>query len=59
MIIKNKKASELSLQTIVIFIILLIVLIVIIVFFSSKYGTGSANLMDISNNSIELAKNFK
>ncbi|MCA9496793.1 MAG: hypothetical protein KC589_07640 [Nanoarchaeota archaeon] len=48
----NKKAVELSLQTIVIFIIILIVLIVIIYFFVQNYSQGSGQIIDTGNNII-------
>ncbi|MCA9459501.1 MAG: hypothetical protein KC550_03050 [Nanoarchaeota archaeon] len=43
---ENKKAIELSLQTIVIFIIIVIVLIVIVYFFVGNYSEGSHRIID-------------
>ena len=56
-IIKNKKAVELSLQTIVIFIIILITFIVVVYFFISHYGEGSSNVINVGNDIIQNSKN--
>jgi uncharacterized membrane protein YvbJ len=52
---QNKKANELSLQTVVIFIILLIVLIVMIYFFTTHYGSNSDTLTSIGKDAINSA----
>ena len=51
----NKKASELSLQTIVVFIILIIVLVVTIYFFTSNYSENSTTIIDIGKGAIDTA----
>lgn len=56
--IKNKKAVELTMQTIVVFILMLVVLIVMIYFFTNHYGANSDSIIDIGNGAIEQAKNF-
>ena len=50
--IKNKKATELSLQTIIVLIIILITFIVLIYFFVTHYGSNSDSLIDVGNNVI-------
>lgn len=52
----NKKAVELTLQTIVIFIILLVTLIVMIYFFTTHYGSNSDTLINIGSDAINNAK---
>ena len=54
----NKKAIELSLETVVIFIILIMVLIIIIFFFSGHYLDGQNGLNVVSNSSIDKAMNY-
>lgn len=54
---KNKKAMELSLQTIVILVIVLVVLFVMIFFFTNHYGDNSDTLLNVSGSAIENAKN--
>jgi uncharacterized membrane protein len=55
-IIDNKKAMELSLQTIVIFIIVLIVLIFIFMFYTSNYTSGSEDLYELGSSAIDNAR---
>ena len=52
---KNKKAMELSLQTIAIFVIVIIVLIVMIIFFTGHFGENSNLFLNSSNNAINEA----
>ncbi len=55
---QNKRAVELTLQTIVIFILLLITLIVMIYFFTTHYGNSSETMMGVGSDAIKNAKNF-
>lgn len=54
---KNKKAMELSLQTIAIMIIVVIVLIVMIIFFTSHFGSNSETFLNSSTSVINDASN--
>jgi uncharacterized protein (UPF0333 family) len=56
---ENKKAIELTFQTIVVFMILIIVLIFMIFFFVNHYGSNSDSLHNVSSSAIDAAKNFK
>jgi len=52
--IKNdKKAVELSLQTIVVFIIVVIVILVMVFFFSTHFNSGSQSIVDIGGEAIK------
>lgn len=50
--IKNKKGSELTLQTIVILVILVIAMIIIIYFFMHHYGGNATAFNNISDSVI-------
>ena len=52
----NKKAVELTLQTIIVMIIVIIVLVVMIVFFSNHFGDNSQVFLNTSSSVIDEAK---
>jgi len=55
--IKQKKAVELTLQTVVIFIIVLVVLVIMIYFFSDKYVSNCDTINTIGGEAINQARN--
>ena len=54
----NKKAIELTLQTIVIFIILIIVLVFVIIFFTEHFTSNSDTATNIGEGVIDSARNL-
>lgn len=55
----NKKAIELTLNTIVVLIILVIVLIIMIIFFTKYYSSNAESVNNIGDNAINLSKTYK
>ena len=55
-ITKNKKAVELTFQTIIVFIILVIVLIVMILFFVTHYGGNFGSIINVGNSTIDSVR---
>ena len=53
----NKKAVELTLETIVVFIIVVIVLVVVISYFVKNYSGGAGVVIDVGNESLKNAIN--
>ena len=53
---KNKKALELSLQTVVTLIILVVVLIVVVFFFISHWGENFDSLRGLGNSAINASR---
>lgn len=56
--ILNKKANELTLQTVVVFIIVVVVLLVMVIFIVTQIGGGGGDLVKSGSSAIDYAKNF-
>jgi uncharacterized membrane protein YvbJ len=56
---KNKKAVEMTLQTIITLIIIVIVLLVLTIFFVKYYSGNSNSVIEIGKGATDMANNFK
>ncbi len=56
---KNKKAVEMSLQTIITLIIVVIVLLVLTIFFVKYFSGNSSSVIEIGKGATDVASNYK
>lgn len=57
--IKNKKGTELTLNTIVMIILIIIAFMLIIFFFNKYYNSNSQSINSIGENAINMSKTYK